>query len=239
MQEKLFNMLFEDDEITWQTMIYELVRTEEMDPWDINISDLSSRFLDMVKKLKKLDFRISGKIILAAAVLVRIKSHRLLEQDLSHLNQMIASSEESEDDFFEELDDIDYSSQVDNDKFKLIPRTPQPRKRKVSVYDLVDALEKALEVKKRRVRFAIPDTKIEVPEKTRDISEIIKEVYDQIKDYFKQEQIKKLQFSKLIPSEAKEDKVYTFIPLLHLDNQRKINLKQENHLEEIDIYLNS
>ena len=35
-------------------------------------------------------------------------------------------------------------------KPQIYPRTPQPRKRKVSVFDLVQALEKALEVENRR-----------------------------------------------------------------------------------------
>lgn len=238
MQEKLFNMLFEDDEVTWQSMIYELVRTEQMDPWDINLKVLSTRFLDMVKSLQEVDFRISGKIILAAAILLRIKSNKLLEDDLSELNRLIAESEEPDDDMFEEIDFNDYSAEVDDDKFRLIPRTPQPRKRKVSVFDLVDALEKALEVKKRRVRFVEPDEGPKVPEKTKDITEVIKEVYAQIKEYFIREKIKKLQFSTLVPSNARNDKVYAFMPLLYLENQRKINVEQEKHLSEIDIYLN-
>ena len=47
--------------------------------------------------------------------------------------------------------------------------------------------------------------------------------------------IKSLTFSKLIPSDSKEDKVYTFIPLLHLENQRKIDMKQFRHFGEINI----
>jgi segregation and condensation protein A len=239
MQEKLFNMLFEEDEITWQTMIFELVKSEEMDPWDINLKDLSTRFLLMVKDLKKFDFRISGKVILAAAILLRIKSSKLLDEDITQLNQLIAMTEINEDDIFEEIDDdYDYNQDIDGDKFKLIPRTPQPRKRKVSVFDLVEALNKALDVKKRRKKFVIPQNKLVVPEKTKDISVIILEIYEQIKEYFKQEKIKTLQFSQLIESDDKADKVYTFIPLLYLDNQRKIDLMQESHLEEINICLN-
>ena len=48
---------------------------------------------------------------------------------------------------------------------------------------------------------------------------------------------KRLTFNHLIPSESKEDKVYTFIPLLHLTNQRKINLHQQKHFEDIEVEL--
>ena len=237
MQEKLFNMLFNEDDVTWQTMIYELVKKEEMDPWDIDLSVLAQRFLEMVKTMKKLDFRVSGKIILAAAVMLRIKSHRLVEEDLNQLNRLIAMSEETEDDFYDELEAGYSRPEIDEDKFRLIPKTPQPRKRKVSVFDLVDALQKALEVKKRRARFAPAEVRVEIPEKSKDISIIIKEIYGQIKDYFIKEKLKKLSFSQLVPSNDRNDKVYTFVPLLHLDNLRKINLYQEKHLNEIDIYL--
>lgn len=240
MQEKLFNLLFDQDEITWQTMIYELVKKEEMNPWDIDISLLAERFLEMLKEFKRMDFRVSGKILLAAAILLRIKSDRLVGDDLTKLNSLIAMSEEEEESFYDALmDDIDYDDTGSGERqFRLIPKTPQPRKRKVSVYDLVDALHKALEVKNRRVKFTPPDTKVEIPKKTVDISILIRDIYDQIKKFFVSNGIKKLTFSNLVPSKDKDDKIYTFIPLLHLDNQRKIEVNQQEHLGEIDISLN-
>ena len=48
-----------------------------------------------------------------------------------------------------------------------------------------------------------------------------------------------LTFSQLVPSGTKEDKIYTFIPLLHLSNQRKIDLSQKEHFGEIEIMLHS
>ena len=237
MQEKLFNMLFEDDEITWQTMIYEAVKTEQMNPWDIDISVLAKRFFEMVKKLQELDFRVSGKIILAAAILLRIKSKRLVEQDIDQLNRLISASEDTEEDLFEELDIDTGGAVIDEDKFRLIPRTPQPRKRKVSVYDLVEALQKALEVKKRRARFAPADVKVEIPEKKKDMTVVISEIYEQIKGYFYQQKANKLRFSELLPSESRGDKVYCFVPLLHLESQQKVDLYQEKHLSEIEIFM--
>jgi segregation and condensation protein A len=231
-------MLFEEDEITWQSMIYELVRTEQMDPWDIDISVLSVRFLDMVKKLKKLDFRVSGKIILAAAILLRIKSNKLIDEDMNQLNRLIAMTEADDDAMFEELGEDGYQrSQIEHDKFTLIPRTPQPRKRKVSVYDLVEALQKALEVKRRRVVLHDTEPGLIVPEKKKDMSLVIQELYDQIVKYFRKKKLQKIMFTQLLPSEERRDKVYCFVPLLHLDSLRKIDLVQESHLGPIDIYL--
>jgi chromatin segregation and condensation protein Rec8/ScpA/Scc1 (kleisin family) len=42
----------------------------------------------------------------------------------------------------------------------------------------------------------------------------------------------------LMPSDNKEDKVYAFIPLLHLTNQGKLDMEQYQPFGEIEIMLN-
>lgn len=249
-QTRLFDIIFKEDEITWQSMIHKLVREEGMNPWDINISVLAKRFLEMLEKLKKMDFRISGKVILAAAILLRIKSGRLVGEDFNNLDRLIAMSqddeefEEIEGEFLEDIDQMErkqeFTKQENN--YSLTPRTPLPRKRKVSVYDLVDALHKALEVKKRRTNRLsnAEETNVELPSNQKDITQVIQEVYESIRDYITQRKEKKVMFSKLVPdSSSKEEKVNTFMPLLYLDNQRKIDMYQEKHLADIHITLNT
>ena len=231
--DRIFELLLDKDEITWQALLYELVKTEQMDPWDINVSLLTKRYLTTIRKLKELNFRVSGKVLLAAAILVRIKSNRLLNEDLMEFDRLLANDGDAEDILFEESPE----RPVDYEKPDLIPRTPQPRKRKVSIYDLVDALQKALEVKRRRVLNSIPPTNVSIPKKTRDITKVIIEVYGRIKDFIFRGKKNKVTFSELVPSSSKEDKIYTFIPLLHLAMQRKIELYQERHFGEIDIML--
>ena len=231
MQDKIFELLFDKDEITWQSIIYDLVRTEQMDPWDIDISLLTQKYLEMLKKLKEMDFRLSGKIVLAAAILLKIKSNRLIG-DIDKLEELMTST--GEDEFYEDLTEEELQ---ETEEASLIPRTPQPRKRKVSIYDLREALQKALEVKKRRVLRSIPTGEINIPEKKKDITLVIKEIYEKIRNFFKTG--KRLTFSQLIPSDSKEDKVYTFIPLLHLTHQEKVDLNQEEHFGEIEILLRS
>ena len=242
MQEKLFSILFNEEEITWQSMIYQLVRQEGMDPWDVDVSLLSKRFLEMLRKFKEMDFRVSGKILLAAAILLKLKSSRLLDHEIGEFDRMMQSSDTSEEEFYDDIEQElayqrDVSKMTDEEKYKLIPRTPQPRSRKVSVHDLVDALNKALEVKHRRVRYSIPEISVEIPEKQTDMSVLISNLYMKIKGYFQKKNYGRLNFSQLIPSESKEDKIYTFMPLLHLTNQRKIDLEQEQHFGEIEIVL--
>jgi segregation and condensation protein A len=231
--EQIFDLLFDKNEITWQAIMQELVKSEQMDPWNINISLLTKKYIEIIKKLKELDFRVSGKVLLAAAILLKIKSNKLVGEDIEYLDRLIAEQDEEELTFEEDLEPRPAESLPKN----LIPRTPQPRKRKVSIYDLMTALEKALEVKRRRVLKSIPPMNVEIPEKKRDISSIIKEIYGKIKTWFWDHRKDRLTFSKLIPSDSKEDKIYAFIPLLHLSTQRKIDLFQQEHFGEIDIIL--
>jgi len=86
---------------------------------------------------------------------------------------------------------------------------------------------------------SIPPMNVKIPEKKRDITEIIRDVYTRIMSFFSINKQKKLTFSQLVPSNTKEDKIYTFIPLLHLTNQRKVNLEQKEHFGEIEIMINS
>jgi len=232
--ERIFNILFQEDELTWQNIIYDLVKTEEMNTWDIDISLIAQRFLERLKELKDMDFRISGKIVLASAMLLKMKSTRLLEQDLTKFDSLLSASEEEVMDMLEEISEGHIGEQ---ELPKIRPRIPQPRKRKVSVFDLVEALEKALEVENRRKHYIMPEEKVEPPKKTLDIGVVIRDIYDKIVSYLNKSTTK-LTFTELIPSESKEDKVFTFIPLLHLDFQRKINLMQKQHFGEISILLN-
>ena len=234
--ERIFRILYNQDEVTWQALLYDLIKKEQMNPWDINISMLTKRYIETIKNLKELDFRISGKVLLAAAILLKMKSNRLLNEDLSEFDRLLT---ESEEELIDELDLEEHVSYEEGEKPPLIPRTPQPRKRKVSIFDLVGALEKALEVKQRRVLNSIPPMDIKVPKKTRDMSQIIMEVYIKIKSFFSINKQNKITFSQLVPSNTKEDKIYTFIPLLHLTTQRKVDLKQKEHFGEIEIMINS
>jgi len=236
MQEKIFNLLFNEDEITWQNIIYDLVNSEQMNPWDIDISQITHKFIERLKHLKQMDFRISGKIVLASAIMLKIKSNRFLVHDMNAFDSLIASQQMDEEAFYDELHGVGQPAVAREEVRPLMPRTPQPRKRKISVYDLVTALEKAMEVQNKREINKANAPIVEIPQKSLDISIVIKEVYGKITSFFKKNN-NKLTFTQLLPSETKEDKVLTFIPLLHLDNQRKIDLLQRQQFSEIQIKL--
>ena len=77
-----------------------------------------------------MDKRISGKVVLAAAILLNIKSTKLLDEE-SRLDEMINPPEVLDDDDYSDVGYQRFSlKDLPADKITLIPRTPQPRKRK-------------------------------------------------------------------------------------------------------------
>jgi len=239
MQDQIFNILVEQNDITWKAILYDLIKTEKMDAWDVDLGQLTAKYIAKVKEMKEHDLKVSGKVVLAAAMLLKIKSKRLVGEDLNEFDRLLASAEMTEDQFYEDLEGELQKARIipPEEMLKLIPRTPQPRRRKVSVYDLVRALEKALEVKHRRlIKMGSPEARVIVPERKIDITLAIKQVYKSIREWFVVNKKSKMQFSELLPKDAdKNAKLFTFVPLLHLGTQRKVDLHQENNFDDFTI----
>ncbi len=236
MQEQIFDLLLKEEEVSWKTIIYELVKNEQMNPWDIDISLLTQKYMEAIRTMQEHDLKISGKVLLAAAILLKIKSTHLVDKDISRLDALLNQDElQSEDD----QNFLGDSSQARKEKqqFALIPRNPQPRNRKVSVQDLVDALQQAMATKKRMLERIRP-IQFNLPERGVDIMEVIHDVYHKIVYYSQRDENNKISFTKLLPPRAgKQEKVYTFLPLLHLEHERKIELEQEKPFAEIYVEL--
>lgn len=231
MHDRIFSLLVEENQISWKSIIFDLIKTEQMDPWNVDVSLLAKKYVEHLHQLKQQDLQVSGKVLLAAAMLLRIKSNKLLDDDLSEFDRLIAGDEVSEDQFYDELEqELAKGEQLAiTEDLQLHPRLPQARRRKVSVYDLVKALEKALEVKQRRILDHAHPT-VEMPVKTFDVNQAIDSLLERIKAH-----AGKLTFSMLVASKERREKIYTFIPLLHLANQHKVELDQEEPFGEITI----
>ncbi len=238
MEDQIFSILMEKDEITWKDIIYDLVRSEKMNPWDVDLTHLTKRFIEKLSELKETNFKLSGKAVLAAALLLKIKANRLVGEDLDALDALLAQKDIDEEQFYDDLRaEMRPAGMIpDGEKMQLIPKTPQPRQRKVSIFDLVHALEKALEVKKRRLMKHMPPLDVAIPYKKRDITLSIKRLYKMVLEEYSKKQ--PIHFHELLEdNHTKEDKIFTFIPLLHLANDRKLDLSQDKPFSEIKIHV--
>ncbi len=239
MQDQIYEMLVEKDDITWKSIIYDLVKTEQLNPWDVNISLLVQKYLQKIKEMKEVNLSVSGKVLLAAALLLNMQSKQLLGADLTAFDQLIASTGSSEDEFYQSLENDTGRIIADQEEIPpLTPRTPQPRSRKVTIQDLVKALEQALEVKHRRlVKQEAIQLKLNYPEHTRDITIATKNVHKKILEYLVEQGRGMITFSTLSPEPSRHEKVHTLIPLLQLSNEREIDLHQPKPFYDIAITL--
>ena len=232
-QEQIHSLLF-GDKLSWQAIIYDLINTEQLNPWDIDISLLSKKYLEKIKEFEEANFFVSSKVLLAASLLLRIKSEILLNYDLKSLDDILLGKKEEKKYYQERIE-------LEDEIPGLIVRTPLPRFKKVTLDELMKALGKAITTENRRIKKIVVarqqefETAIALPKNRINIKDKIKEVYLKLKEVFSSRE-KKLAFSELA-GQSIENRISTFIPLLHLDNQQKIWLEQDGHFEEIWILL--
>ena len=235
-QEQFYDILTNED-YSWQSIIYELINTEQLDPWDIDIAILTQRYLEKIQEFEEADFFVSSKVLLAAALLLRIKSEILLNKYIKSLDDILFGREEKKE-YARERIEID-----ENEIPILYPKTPLPRSKKVTLQELMGALDKAIKTEGRRIqkelstKIRLRETATVLPKRRINIHDKMRQVYSRIKGLFKaQKPVQRLRFSELAGN-GKEEKLLTFIPLLHLENQSKLWLDQEKHFEEIWISL--
>ena len=70
-----------------------------------------------------------------------------------------------------------------------------------------------------------------------DILGKIKSVYDTLFIFFKKTKSNTVEFSQIVPSKEKKDIVWTFVPLLHLANEGKVELIQDKPFGKLHIEL--
>ena len=235
-QEQLHDLLF-SREIGWQEIIYDLINTEQLNPWNVDITVLTDKYLERISSLEEADFFISSKVLLAAALLLRIKSEILLNKYIRSIDEILFGKKEEKK---YELEKIELNEEIP----ELIPKSPMPRFRKVTLQELMDSLNKAIITENRRIKKrlvvtnALREVDISLPKKRFNIKDKIKDIYERLKGHFNENQHHiRVSFKDFIGND-KSERIATFSPLLHLDHQKKIWLEQEKHLEDFHIWLN-
>lgn len=235
-QEQIQNILF-NREIGWQEIIYDLINTEQLDPWDINITILTDRYLEKIEELEEQDFFVSSKVLYAAALLLRIKSEILLNKYIKSIDEILFGKKEAIEP--KKLERIDLDESIP----ELIPRSPMPRMKKVTLQELMSALNKAIVTENRRIKKeivkknALLESSISLPKRKFSIKDKIKEVYDSLLGYLKDEdKRKKISFTEFAGKD-KDERIISFSSLLHLEHQKKVWLDQEENFAEFYIWL--
>lgn len=223
---------------SWQSIIYELVASEQLDPWNIDITTLCRSYFERIKELEQGNFQISSKMLLAASLLLRIKSEILLHKYIREIDNVLFPQEE-------EIRKIIERIEINEDEVPILsPKTPLPRFKKVTLQELIDALDVAIKTESRRITKEIQKKQaerlshVDIPKFKRiNIKERIRHFYAKVLSGFKNKKGEiKLSYSHFTGTN-KEERIACFLPMLYLSNNGKVWLEQEAHFTEIYLYL--
>lgn len=245
-QDQIQGILF-NREIGWQEIIYDLINTEQLDPWDVDIVILTDKYLERIQKFEETDFFISSKVLFAAALLLRIKSEILLKKYIKSIDEILFGEKKDSRRISLESNQV---MSIDFEELEATPelllKSPMPRFKRVTIQELMESLNKAIATENRRIKKeivkknALIESSFSLPKRTISIKDKIKEIYDNLLKHLDKEEKtdkrKKISFTEFI-GENKDERIISFSGLLYLDHQKKIWLEQQGNFEEFHIWL--
>jgi len=215
-------------------ILVELAKDGKIDPWDIDVVQLTDTFLNRIEELQKMDLRISSRTLLYSAILLRMKSSLILEPEV-----------EEEEDFDPGF--FDDEELPEPDEFP-VPKLPVRRisTRPVTLNELIVELKKAEKTLSRknekRARLAAEEEDIpDAPLATGDVLGIAHDeaigsrlalIWARLVELFMKQPV--VEFSAL--THMSEDKIMDYLSLLFLASSRKIWLFQSELFGELHIY---
>ena len=228
-------------------ILVQLAEKGEIDPWDVDIIEVTDKYLAALNKSPRENLLNAGRAIFYASVLLRLKSDILL--NLS--NETLLASQQTENYFPE--DEMLFSEEefhLDISRLEsFLTRSPLAklqRKRKISLGDLIFALQQAEEEEERRAlrtkmraerAFTIvapetPDDFFEITQEE-DIDEVVEKIEAIIEEHLITDE-KPITLSFL--SQVMNDTSKPFLALLFLAHMQKIVLVQNDFYGEVFIY---
>lgn len=237
MEQKMLELM--KSEYSWEQIIYTVIAQEGLDPWDVDIKALSNTFVEYIQKLQEMNFKIPAKYVIIAAVLLRMKSDHLqylgdLVRDAFPIDELDVDMRQNGQEPEPEIEGMVPEEPLGPDlqiSAITVPPKRQPR-RKIIVEDLIGALRRALRTEDRRDRrMRNRGEKIKIADDN--ITSRIAMLYNKINDIMSRMKKDEVQFSKLVNKWEKQEVVDTFLPLVFLDNQKKVSCEQEEIFREI------
>ncbi|MFB6208102.1 MAG: segregation/condensation protein A [Candidatus Nanohaloarchaea archaeon] len=210
------------------------ILTADMDPGSIDIIVLTDRYREYIGELQEYDLSVPARAIRIAAALLNMKARALYFEDEP------PEEEENPMDFEEPLEEeeggYERNPELEMGPDLDMPVKPKP-KRRVSLDELKDSLRSAMEVKERReerqeMREEI-DQHFEMDEK--DLTEKLNSLFGRIKNLVSAETREKVDFDHLIETGDNQEKIEKFKHVLHLENDRKVQLIQKEFLGQLQV----
>jgi len=219
---------------TWEGVLTRL--TSDMDPWNIDLSELARRYRAYLRALQENDFEVSGRMVVTCSVLLRMKSDDLLAMEyLTDRDGLVAELEDAI-----EQEEFLWEEPPNPEEFSL-PVLRRPR-RQVTLGDLRTALTSALKVSRRRAERLLDYVEVEDFDPFEsfeiggiDFSDRLHSLLSKIKNFLSGRRV--LSFFRLLETGDKEERVQRFFEVLHLAATGEIECSQAEFLGDIIIRL--
>ncbi len=207
---------------TWKEVLMELVESNSIDPWNIDIGKIANEYVQTIRKMQVMDLHIPANMTLAASILLRMKSDVMVM-------------------FKEELQEVEEGLAIPRqipEVPELIPKFRLQPHKKVTLTDLMDALDEAIKSTDQR---ALASTEMAAPLDffvvKEDIDEKIASAYKLVSSNMDGDGV--IEYSKLSRMFSSERSAVSdlFIPLLFLAHRKEIDIAQEQFFGDIMISL--
>lgn len=218
--------------------------TADMPPQEIDITVLADRYREYLSELQEYDLSIPAKAIRICAALLKMKTQALeyqqAEQEEQEEDPMAFEDEELvEEDMMMQEEETERIHVKDGPDLE-VPVKTKPRRR-MQLDELKTALEDAVEVKERREkrqeRRAQMDREFQMDEEdlTQKLDKLLGSIKNKITTSSSSE---KVNFDELITQNNREERIEKFKHMLHLENDEKIDLIQEEWLGSLQVQPN-
>jgi len=217
--------------------------TADMPPQEIDITVLADRYREYLSELQEYDLSVPAKAIRICAALLKMKTQALefeqAEEEDEELEEDPMAFEDEEmmqEEFMEENTE---RIEIKDGPDLQVPVKQKPRRR-MQLGELKDALEDAVEVKERRderrERRAEMDQEFQMDEE--DLTQKLDRLLGSIKDRITTDSGESVNFDELIEQKDREEKIEKFKHMLHLENDEKVDLIQEEFLGDLHVQPN-
>ena len=233
-----YKVKFEVFEGPLDLLLY-LIKKEEVDIYDVNLTQLATQFIEYIEVMRLLDLEIAGEFLVMASTLMYIKSRELLPLDQQVQTEGEDDAEDPRWELIRQLVEYkkfkDAAAQLQSlearqeNVFPRLPAKPEfdaeaPGKPDVSLFDLVNAVTAILKrVSQQAESRDVFEDKWTVSEKIEYLMRAIAER-------------SRLKFSELFAGAmSRTEVVVTFLALLELIRLKQIAALQPEPFGEIEI----
>ncbi|MFO7793369.1 MAG: segregation/condensation protein A, partial [Candidatus Nanohaloarchaea archaeon] len=201
----------------------------------IDIKVLANRYREYIKEMQEYDLSVPAKAIRICAALLNMKAMTMYSPDESEQEEFEENPMAFEDEnVAEEQQDNSDEVELEMGPELEIPVKNKP-KRRMRIGELKDALESALEVhqqrEERQEMRAEMDEAFEVDED--DITDKLNSLMDKITSFGSDDE--EIHFDSLIEQQEREERIEKFKHVLHLENDEKVRLIQEEFLGDLHV----